>query len=138
MAKCNALEDNLRKILTELENRMQERIENLEAMCQEQRDGPGHYHMFLKALQNAKAGEEQMLVNMFKTLEAEVLKLNASKLNQAHIQQVKTDVKGMMQDLNQEIRRDHDDKVNHIAISAAAGNDKLEGIVAALENEVMR
>ena len=74
---------------------------------------------------------------MFKTLEDEILKLNASKIDQAHIQQVRMDVNGMMGDLNQELRRDFDDKINHIAVRVTQDCEKMEGIVTMLDNKVM-
>ena len=104
----------------------------LDAAIQEQRDDLEKHQSYLQKMHAAKPEEEKTFFTLFKTLEAEIVKLDASKAEQMHVQAALHETKGMLNELNRDIRQDHGEKFNSIAATLSQTQTKVEDIARGL------
>ena len=108
------------------------RLAALDAAIQEQRDDLEKHQSYLQKMHAAKPEEEKTFFTLFKTLEAEIVKLDASKAEQMHVQAALHETKGMLNELNRDIRQDHGEKFNSIAATLSQTQTKVEDIARGL------
>ena len=104
------------------------RLAAFDVAIQEQRDNLEKHQSYLQKMHAAKPEEENNFFTLFKTLEGEIVKLNAGKAEQMHVQAALHETKNMLKELNHDIRLDHGDKFNSMAATFSQTQTKVEDI----------
>ena len=78
----------------------------LDAEIEQQRGDLKEHKEYLRKIHDLKPGEEQTLYFMLKTLDDEILKINATKMDQESVLRMFHEIEGNMKDLNQNVRQD--------------------------------
>ena len=78
----------------------------LDAKIEQQRGDLKEHKEYLRKIHDLKPGEEQTLYFMLKTLNDEILKINATKMDQESVLRMFHEIEGNMKDLNQNVRQD--------------------------------